>query len=224
MLTLGSKFPDIHADASGVPDNKIKLYEYLGNSWGLFMSHPNDFTPVCTTEMAQAARMNLEFEKKNCKMVGFSCNDVNSHKDWSKDVVCLAQLSGDLSFPMISDPDRKISTELGIIDPAVKDPEGRPLTGRAVVFIGPDRLVKAALMYPASVGRSFREIMRVLDALQLAEKYPVATPEGWKPGDKVVVPPNLTDEEAMAKLPKGFEQTECPSKKNYLRLTPDPSA
>ncbi|EPR60799.1 putative peroxiredoxin 6 [Toxoplasma gondii RUB] len=224
MLVLGSTFPDVHADASGVPGDKIKLYDFLGDSWGLLMSHPHDFTPVCTTELAQAARMAPEFAKRNCKLIGFSCDDVSSHKGWAKDVMSVAKLSGDLPFPIIADPERKLATDLGIMDPEEKDKAGIPVTCRAAIYIGPDRRVKGLILYPATVGRNFKEVLRALDALQLAEKYPVATPEGWFPGDKVMVQPTLTDEEAKAKLPKGFEKKECPSGKNYLRYAPDPSA
>ncbi|PFH33907.1 putative peroxiredoxin 6 [Besnoitia besnoiti] len=224
MLTLGTKFPDVQAEASGLPGNKIKLYDYLGNSWGLFMSHPNDFTPVCTTELAQAAALVGEFAKRNCRLVGFSCNDISSHAEWAKDIVHLAQISGDLPFPIIADPSREWAKDLGIMDPEEKDKAGLPLTCRSAIFIGNDRRVKALILYPATVGRCFKEILRVLDGLQLVEKYPVATPEGWRPGDKVMVQPMLSDEEAKAQLPKGFETVECPSGMKYMRLAADPSA
>ncbi|PHJ16695.1 peroxiredoxin 6 [Cystoisospora suis] len=224
MLHLGSVFPDIQAAASGLPGDKISLYSFLGDGWGLLMSHPNDFTPVCTTELSQAAKLAQEFQKRNCKLVGFSCNALESHKEWSKDVMSVAQLSGDLPFPIIADPERKLAADLGIMDPDEKDKDGLPLTCRAVVFIGPNKRVRALILYPANVGRNFSEVLRVLDGLQLTDKYPVATPEGWKPGDKVMVQPTLSDGEAREKLPKGFETKACPSGKNYLRFAPDPAA
>ncbi|OXB71601.1 UNVERIFIED_CONTAM: hypothetical protein H355_009445 [Colinus virginianus] len=232
MLTLGTQFPDFEADASGVT-GKFKLYDYLGDSWGLLMSvlsvwlfvfsHPADFTPVCTTELAEAMKLDQEFKKRNCKLIGYSCNDVESHKKWAEDVVNYAQLSGELPYPIVADPDRKRATKLGIMDPDEVDKKGLPLTCRAAIFIGPDKRVKAIVLYPATVGRNFKELLRVLDGLQLTAKYPVATPEGWTPGDKVVIQPHVSNEDAKAKFPSGFETLACPSGRTYLRFTPDPS-
>lgn len=222
MLALGTPFPDFEADAIGVT-GRFKLYDYLGDSWGLFMSHPADFTPVCTSELAQAMKLDEEFKKRDCKLVGYSCNDVESHKKWEEDVVQYAQRSGHLPYPVVADPDRKRASKLGIMDPDEVDKQDLPFTCRAAIFIGPDKRVKAVILYPATVGRNFQEILRVLDALQLAAKYPVATPEGWTPGNKVFVQPTVSTEEAKSKFSKGIEILKTPSGKEYLRLTPDPS-
>lgn len=224
MLTLGAPFPDFEADASGIAGGRFKLYDYLGDSWGLFMSHPADFTPVCTTELAQAMKMHEEFKKRNCKVLAYSCDNVETHKKWAEDVVHHAKLSGDLPFPIVADTDRKRAVQLGIMDPDEKDKAGLPLTCRAAIVIGPDKRVKAVILYPATVGRNFKEILRLLDALQLAAKYPIATPEGWMPGNKVIVPPNVSSEDIKNKLKKGVETQSCPSGKDYLRFTPDPSS
>ncbi|KAL8441810.1 hypothetical protein Emag_006884 [Eimeria magna] len=220
-LNLGDKFPNFDADAFGVK-GKFNLYDYLGDSYGLFFSHPNDFTPVCTSELGELAKLAKQFTDKNCKLVGFSCNDMKSHEAWAKDILAHAGVSGELPFPIVCDPDRSLASNLGIMDPKEKDKEGLPLTCRSVFFIGKCKSVKASILYPATIGRSFKEILRVLDALELVEQYPVSTPVEWQPGQKVCVIPDLSMEEAKQKFKKGVEPQQLPSGKEYIRMTPDP--
>lgn len=219
-LTLGATFPNFDAEALGV--DKFNLYDYLGNSWGLFLSHPSDFTPVCTTELTEAVRLHKIFESKNCRIVGFSCNDLNSHKEWAQDIMANAGESGNLPFPLVCDPDRNLAKNLGILDPKERDTKGLPLTCRAVYFIGPDRTVKALILYPATTGRSMKELLRVLSALQLTEEFPVSTPAEWQPGQDVCVIPFVSAEEMKRRFPKGTKSRELPSGQDYLRYTPDP--
>ncbi|CDI81357.1 peroxidoxin 2, putative [Eimeria praecox] len=219
-LTLGDTFPNFDAEALGV--EKFNLYEYLGDSWGIMFSHPNDFTPVCTTELAEAVKLYKKFMEKNCKLVGFSCNDMNSHKEWAKDIMSYGGACGDLPYPLVCDPERNLAASLGIMDPAEKDKAGLPLTCRSVFFISPQKKLAASILYPATTGRSFKEILRVLDSLQLTEQHPVATPVEWTSGGTCCVVPSLSEEEAKSKLPKGHQVQSLPSGKAYLRLTPDP--
>lgn len=221
-LTLGDTFPNFDAEAYGV-DGKFNLYHYLGDSWGLFMSHPSDFTPVCTTELAEAAKHHKCFASRNCKVVGFSCNDMNTHKEWAKDLMAKAGMSGDLPFPLVCDPERNLAKDLKIMDPTEKDSQGIPLTCRACFFLNPQKEVKAVILYPATTGRNMTEILRVLDSLQLTEKYPVSTPVNWTPGQPCCVLPDLPADEMKSRFPKGVHVEELPSGKSYLRITPDPS-
>ncbi|CDJ42629.1 peroxidoxin 2, putative [Eimeria tenella] len=213
-LNLGDSFPDFQAEALGA--EHFRLHEYLGDSWGVMFSHPNDFTPVCTTELAEAVKLQDSFTKKNCKLVGFSCNDLQSHREWAKDIMAYAGRSGNLPFPLVCDPNRELAASLGIMDPAEKDKKGLPLTCRCVFFISPEKKLAASILYPATTGRNFAEILR------LTAKFPVATPVDWTAGAKCCVVPNLAAEEAQRLLPKGHEALQLPSGKPYLRLTPDP--
>lgn len=219
-LNLGDTFPNFDAHAMGA-DN-FNLYDYLGDHWGILFSHPNDFTPVCTTELCEAVKLNKTFNEKHCRLVGFSCNDLSSHKGWAKDIMAYGGLSGDFPFPIVCDSNRQLAADLGIMDPEEKDSLQQPLTCRCVFFISPDKKVKASILYPATTGRSFKEILRVLESLQLTGNYPVATPVEWQTGGKCCIVPTLSEEEAKKQFPKGYETRELPSGKGYLRLTPDP--
>ncbi|XP_026190941.1 peroxiredoxin-6 [Cyclospora cayetanensis] len=219
-LYLGDTFPNFDAEAFGAEN--FNLYDYLGNNWGILFSHPNDFTPVCTTELGEAVKLCQTFKDKSCKLIGFSCNDAESHKEWAKDIAAFSGFHGDLPFPMICDPKRKLATSLGIMDPREKDKAGMPLTCRCVFFISPQKKVAASILYPATTGRSFKEILRALDSLQLTEEYPVATPVEWTAGEPCCVPPQLSEEEVKKRLPKGVRTKELPSGKTYIRYTPDP--
>ncbi|CEL95637.1 unnamed protein product [Vitrella brassicaformis CCMP3155] len=221
-FNLGDVFPNFQAQASGVPNGEFDLYKYWGDGWGILFSHPADYTPVCTTELGKAAKLAEEFAKRNCKLCAISCNDKDSHEGWSKDIISVQGMSGDMPFPIIADPTRAIATGLGIMDPEEKDKQGLPLTCRSVFYVSPDRKLKAQVLYPATTGRDFSELLRVLDSLQLTSKFPVATPEGWQNGSKCMVVPSLTDDDAKTKLAKGFEKVDVPSGKNYIRMTPDP--
>jgi peroxiredoxin 6 len=185
-------------------------------------SHPADFTPVCTTEVGQAAKLQEEFSARGVKLMALSCNDTESHLGWIKDIK--AATGADVTFPIISDASREIAMKWGMIEPELKDAKGLPLTCRSVFVIGPDKKIKLTLTYPASTGRNFAEIIRVVDSLQLTASHQVATPVDWVCGQDVVILPSVTNEVAATKFPKGFSTVELPSGKPYLRLTPDPKA
>ncbi|CAF1512930.1 unnamed protein product [Adineta ricciae] len=220
-LRLGQKFPNYTVKTT-VGDKKI--HQWLGDQWGILFSHPADYTPVCTTELARAAKLAPEFAKRNTKLIGLSCDTVELHREWIKDIHAYAgitdQCSEQFPFPIIDDSDRALATKLGMIDPVETDNEGIALTARSVFYIGPDKKVKAMLLYPATSGRNFDEILRLLDSLQLSAKFPIATPVDWKPGDEVMVPPNVSENTIKEKLPNGI-QVKCnlPSGKGYIRTT-----
>lgn len=191
--------------------------------------HPGDFTPVCTTEIGAAAKLEPEFSKRNVKLCGFSVNDSTSHKAWIKDIkVATGQ---DVTFPLFCDPDREHALALGILDDTNKDAKGLPLTVRSVYVIKPDRTIALVITYPASSGRNFDELLRAVDTLQLTAKHDVATPADWRPGDKCIVNFPLSDAQAEEKFGKdGFDIVDLPSEsgkkklaKHYLRYTKDPS-
>ena len=208
-LRLGDEAPDFTADTT---DGKIKFHDYLGDGWGVLFSHPKDFTPVCTTELGEVARLKGEFEKRNTKVVGLSVDSVESHKGWVGDI---KETQGhELNFPLIGDEDRKVANLYDMIHPNAND----TLTVRSVFIIGPDKKVKLIITYPASTGRNFQEILRVIDSLQLTAKYSVSTPVNWNDGDDVIIAPAINDEDAKTKFPKGFKAL-----KPYLRVTPQPN-
>jgi len=208
-IQIGDIAPDFEADTT---EGRIRFHDWIGNRWCVLMSHPKDFTPVCTTELGTVARIKQEFEKRNCKVIAVSVDDVTSHKGWIGDIEETQRTK--MNFPIIGDPERKVSNLYGMIHPAASD----TLTVRSVFFIDPNKKVRAMITYPASTGRNFQEILRVLDSLQLTDKYQVATPADWKQGDECVIVPSLTDpDEIKRKFPKGFRAL-----KAYLRLTPQP--
>lgn len=208
-LQLGDDAPDFTADST---DGPIHLYDYLGDGWGILFSHPADFTPVCTTELGEVARLKGEFDKRNTKVLGLSVDSLESHESWVGDI---ADATGNaLNYPLLADPDHKVANLYGMIHPKASD----TLTVRSVFVIGPDKKVKLTITYPASTGRNFQEILRVLDSLQLASQYTIATPVNWKDGDDVIVGLGLSDEQATEKFPKGFRTV-----KPYLRFTPQPN-
>jgi len=209
-INLGDTAPDFTAPTT---DGEVRFHDWLGQSWGVLFSHPKDFTPVCTTELGEVARLKPEFEKRNCKVIGLSCDPVEDHKKWSSDI---AETQGTApNFPMIGDENREVANLYGMIPPAATD----TMTVRSVFIIGPDKKVKLSLTYPASTGRNFDEILRVIDSLQLTAKYKVATPVNWKQGDDCIIVPAVTNEEAKKAFPKGFTEV-----KPYLRTTPQPNA
>ena len=184
-LRLGDVAPDFEADTT---QGKIKFHQWLGNSWGVLFSHPKDFTPVCTTELGYVAKIKPEFDKRGVKVIGLSIDPVESHKRWEQDIEETQGCA--VNFPMIADPDRKVSSLYGMIHP-----ESLPLmTVRSVFVIGPDKKVKLMITYPAATGRNFDEILRVIDALQLTDKHQVATPANWKVGNDVIIVPSLSDD------------------------------
>ncbi|WP_108423421.1 peroxiredoxin [Flagellimonas amoyensis] len=209
-LRLGDTAPDFTAETS---EGTLNFYEYLGDGWGILFSHPADFTPVCTTELGTAAKFKDEFEKRNVKMMALSVDGAASHKEWIKDINETQHTT--VNFPIIADEDRKVSDLYDMIHPNAND----TLTVRSVFIIAPDKKVKLTLTYPASTGRNFYELLRVVDSLQLTANHKVATPANWEHGQKVVVSPAIPTEEAKTIFIKGVEEV-----KPYLRLTPDPTA
>lgn len=207
-LRLGDTAPNFKAQTS---IGEIDFHEYLGNSWGILFSHPGDFTPICTTELGRTATLKNEFEKRNVKVLALSVDSVEDHKKWINDINETQHCS--VEFPIIADPDRKVSELYGMIHPNAS----ATATVRSLFIIGPDKKVKLMITYPAAVGRNFNEVLRVIDALQLAETYNVATPADWKQGEDVVISLSVSDEEAKKKFPKGVRQV-----KPYLRYTPQP--
>jgi alkyl hydroperoxide reductase subunit AhpC len=208
-VRLGDLAPDFTADTTQGP---ISFLAWKGNGWAILFSHPKDFTPVCTTELGAAAALKPEFDKRNCKMIGLSVDSVESHRRWEGDI---KDVTGNaVNFPMIGDPDKTVANLYDMIHPNASD----TMTVRSVFIIGPDNKVKLTLTYPASTGRNFQELLRVLDSLQLTSQFSVATPADWKNGEDVIIVPALSDDEAKAKFPKGFV-----AKKPYLRITPQPN-
>ncbi|CAF3626450.1 unnamed protein product [Rotaria sp. Silwood1] len=217
-VKLGDDFPNYRLRTTF---GNIQLYNWLGNKWGILFSYPADFTPVCTTELSRAAKLEPHFAMRNAKLIGLSCDSIETHRGWIKDIQSYGSIdlpSGEFPFPIIDDSDRKLTRELGMSDPAEFEKNGLPRTARAVFFIGPDKKVKATLLYPAACGRNFDEILRLLDALQVVDRYRVATPVDWKVGDKVMVPLNVDDNEVEEYFPQGLTvKRDLPSGKGYIR-------
>jgi len=208
-LRLGDVAPDFVAETT---EGTIKFHEWLGNSWGVLFSHPADFTPVCTTELGAVAKLRTEFEKRNVKVMALSADPLDSHTKWIGDI---NETQGTIvNYPLIADPEFKIANLYGMVHPNVTD----KFTVRSVFVIGPDKKVKLTITYPASTGRNFDEILRVIDSLQLTANYSVATPANWKHGEEVVIAPAISDEDATKKFPKGYNRI-----KPYLRMTPQPN-
>jgi alkyl hydroperoxide reductase subunit AhpC len=209
-IRLGDEAPDFTADTTQGP---IHFREWKKGKWAILFSHPRDFTPVCTTELGRAAALLPEFQKRNCRIIGLSVDPVDSHLRWEKDI---EEVTGNaVTFPMIADPDRTVSDLYGMIHPNANSTE----TVRSVYVIGPDDKVKLMLTYPASTGRNFDELLRVLDSLQLTSAHAVSTPADWKYGEKVIISNALSDDEARERFPQGFETV-----KPYLRVTEQPQS
>ncbi len=208
-IRLGDKAPDFTANSSM---GTINLYDYLGDGWGILFSHPADFTPVCTTELGTAAKFKGEFDKRNVKMLALSVDGAESHQEWIKDINEVQHTT--VNFPIIADEDKKVSNLYDMIHPNADN----NLTVRSVFIIAPDKTVKLILTYPASTGRNFYELLRVVDSLQLTAYHKVATPANWENGQDVVVSPAIPTEEARKIFSKGVEEV-----KPYLRMTPDPT-
>lgn len=208
-VQLGDEAPDFSAETTAGP---INFHEWLGDSWGVLFSHPADFTPVCTTELGAVANIEEEFKKRGVKIIALSVNSVDDHEGWIADIN--ETQNAEVAFPMIADPERKVAQLYDMIHPNALD----NMTVRSVFVIGPDKKVKLTLTYPASTGRNFDEILRVIDSLQLTANYSVATPANWQDGDDCIVVPALSDEEATEKFPQGFAAV-----KPYLRVTPQPN-
>ena len=209
-LRLGDPAPDFNAETS---QGTLNFYDYLGDSWGILFSHPADFTPVCTTELGTAAKFKAEFDKRNVKMMALSVDDADSHNEWIKDINETQNTV--VNFPIVADEHRAVANLYDMIHPNADD----TLTVSSVFIIAPDKTVKLILTYPASTGRNFYELLRVVDSLQLTAYHKVATPANWNNGEDVVVSPAIPTEEAKEIFAKGVEEI-----KPYLRMTPDPTA
>ncbi len=208
-IRLGDTAPDFTAETT---QGTVHFHEWLGDSWGLLFSHPADFTPVCTTELGRTAALKSEFDKRGVKAIALSVDPIDSHMTWLKDIEETQHVT--MNFPVIADPDRKVAELYDMIHPNASE----KFTVRTVFVIGPDKKVKMTLTYPASTGRNFLEILRVIDSLQLTANYSVATPVDWKQGEDVVIVPAVKDEDIPAKFPKGHRRI-----KPYLRMTPQPN-
>ena len=209
-IRLGDIAPDFTAQSSM---GSINLYEYLGDSWGILFSHPADFTPVCTTELGTAAKFKDEFDKRNVKMLALSVDPKDSHLEWIEDINDTQDTV--VNFPIIADEDKSVSTLYDMIHPNADD----NLTVRSVYIIAPDKTVKLIITYPASTGRNFHELLRVVDSLQLTAYHSVATPANWNHGEDVVVSPSIPTPQAVEMFDRGVEEI-----RPYLRMTPDPTA
>ncbi len=208
-LRLGDIAPDFQAESTL---GHISFHEWIGDSWALFFSHPADFTPVCTTELGKTALLNGEFTKRGVKAIAISVDSLESHNKWVPDIEEVNSVQ--MNFPIIADPEKKVALLYDMIHPNASE----KATVRSVFIIGPDKKLKLTLTYPASTGRNFTEILRVIDSLQLTANYQVATPADWVNGEDVIITPAVSDADAVAKFPKGFT-----SVKPYLRKTPQPN-
>lgn len=207
-VRLGDEAPNFTAETT---EGTINFHEYLGDGWGVLFSHPRDYTPVCTTELGMAARIKPEFDKRHVKIIGLSVDPLDSHEGWAKDIE--ETQGAALNFPIIADSDKKVSDLYDMIHPNASD----TFTVRSVYVVGPDKKVKLMITYPASTGRNFDELLRVIDSLQLTAKHSVATPANWKDGDDCIIVPSLSNEDAKEKFPAGWKEV-----KPYLRITPQP--
>ncbi|HZG01697.1 MAG TPA: peroxiredoxin [Chitinophagales bacterium] len=208
-LRLGDDAPNFKAQTT---EGEIDFHQWIGDGWAILFSHPADYTPVCTTELGSAARFKPEFDKRNVKMIAISVDPLDKHKGWINDINETQNTT--VNFPLIADPDKKISELYGMIHPNAS----MTATVRSVFIVGPDKKVKLTITYPASTGRNFAELLRVIDSLQLTSQYSVATPANWNYGDDCIIVPAVTNEEADKKFPKGYKVI-----KSYLRTTPQPN-
>jgi alkyl hydroperoxide reductase subunit AhpC len=214
-LRIGDVAPDFSVETT---EGKINFHEWIGNGWAILFSHPKDFTPVCTTELGYMAGLKPQFEKRNCKIIGLSADPITDHKNWAKDI---QETQGHApNYPIIGDADLTVAKLYDML-PASEAPGKRTAvdnqTVRSVFLIGPDKKIKAMLIYPMSTGRNFDEVLRLLDSLQLTAKHTVATPVNWKPGQDVIIPTSVSDEEAKKKYPQGYKTL-----KPYLRVVSQP--
>src|SRR5262252_7911044 len=207
-IHLGSIAPDFTQEST---EGTIKFHEWMGDKWAVLFSHPKDFTPVCTTELGRVAKIKGEFEKRNCKVIAVSVDDVASHKKWIGDIEETQKAK--MNFPILGDADRKVAKLYDMIHPEAND----TLTVRSVFVIDPNNKVRLMITYPASTGRNFDEILRVIDSLQLTDGYKVATPVNWKQGDDVIIVPSLSNDDAKKLFPNGWDE-----KKPYLRVVKQP--
>lgn len=207
-VRIGDEAPNFTAETT---EGEINFYDYLGDDWGVLFSHPKDFTPVCTTELGAAAKLKPEFDRRGVKIIGLSVDPSDAHHEWAKDIE--ETQGAKLNFPVIADHDKKVADLYEMIHPNASD----TATVRSVFVVGPDKKIKLSLTYPASTGRNFDEILRVIDSLQLTAKHSVATPANWKDGEDVIIVPAVTNEQAKEKFPEGWNEI-----KPYLRVVKQP--
>lgn len=221
MLYLGDIFPNFTANTTV---GEIDFHKWLGDSWGILFSHPSDFTPVCTTELARVLTLLPEFTKRNTKVIGISCDSIESHLEWCKDIQHYAgcAVGGEFPYPIIEDEGRELAIKLGMLDKDERDAEGMPLSARAVFIVDSSKKFRLQILYPATTGRNFDEILRVLDALRLTDNAKVATPVDWKMGDDCMVLPIVPQDQIAETFPQGVKEVSLPSGKSYLRRTPCP--
>jgi alkyl hydroperoxide reductase subunit AhpC len=210
VIRLGDVAPDFEAETT---HGRIRFHEWLGDAWGIIFSHPRDFTPVCTTELGEVARLRAEFERRGVRVIGLSVDDLESHQRWEADIADIA--GAPMWFPMIADADRHVSGLYGMIHPNELD----SATVRSVFVIDPNKRVRLMIVYPASVGRNFAEILRAIDALQRTARYPVATPANWQPGDRLILATSVPTDQARSVVGADAEEL-----RPYLRLVADPEA
>ena len=208
-LQLGDTAPDFTAETTA---GKINLYDYLGDGWGILFSHPADYTPVCTTELGKTALLQKEFEKRNTKVLAVSVDPLDKHHGWTKDINETQNCH--VEFPIIADEDKTVATLYGMIHPNAST----TATVRSLFIIGPDKKIKLIILYPASTGRNFNEVLRVLESLQLTSDYAVSTPADWEKGEDVIISNAISTEDAKVKFPKGVREV-----KSYMRYTPQPN-
>jgi thioredoxin-dependent peroxiredoxin len=208
-VRLGDPAPDFVQNST---DGPIRFHDWIDGSWAVLFSHPKDFTPVCTTELGAVAKLKSEFDRRNVKVIGLSVDPLAEHREWAKDIE--ETQGATLNFPLLADADRKVATLYDMIHPNAND----TLTVRSVYVIGPDKKIKLTLTYPASTGRNFSELLRVIDSLQLTSGHKVATPVNWQQGDDCIILPAVSDTEADDAFPKGYRKV-----KPYLRITPQPN-
>ncbi|KAM0947559.1 putative thioredoxin-dependent peroxiredoxin [Dioscorea sansibarensis] len=214
-LTIGDQIPDLEVETT---HGHLRLHDIIDDSWLIIFSHPGDFTPVCTTELGKIAEYADEFNRRGVQLLGLSCDQIESHKEWIKDIEAFTP-GCRVTYPIIADPNREVIMKLNMVDPDEKDSNGHCVPSRALHVVGPDKKVKLSFLYPASTGRNMDEVLRVVESLQTAAKHKVATPVNWKPGDKVVISPSVSSEEAKKQFPQGHQTADLPSKKDYLRFT-----
>ncbi|HET9273802.1 MAG TPA: peroxiredoxin [Methyloceanibacter sp.] len=216
-LRINAEAPNFTAETT---EGRINFHDWIGNGWAILFSHPKDFTPVCTTELGYMAKLKPQFDQRNCKVIGLSVDPVGDHSKWAKDI---EETQGHkVNYPLIGDPELKVAKAYDMLpEGAGNTSQGRTpvdnATVRSVFVIGPDKKIKATLTYPMSTGRNFDEVLRLLDSCQLTAKHTVATPVNWRPGEDVIIPPSVSDEQAKQKFPKGWKTL-----KPYLRVVPQP--
>ncbi|EDV30702.1 Thioester-containing protein 1 [Drosophila ananassae] len=217
-LNIGDQFPNFEAETN---EGKIDFYDWMGDSWAILFSHPADYTPVCTTELARVGSLVPEFLKRGVKPIALSCDTAQSHRGWIEDIKSFGKL-GSFDYPIIADDKRELALKFNMLDKDELNADGIPLTCRAVFIIDEKKKLRLSILYPATTGRNFDEILRVIDSLQLTQTKSVATPADWKKGGNCMVLPTVKPEDVPKLFPNGVETVEVPSGKSYLRITPQP--